>query len=136
MGINRRDFLKLTAASGLLLATDVKPTQASAGRELPPRAVGFLYDSTLCIGCKSCMFNCKKYNTMEGGALFKEGADPRVVATSPWAPSSASSITGKSRWEPARVSSTARRKGSRGASIHDSLISARTTGTRANEDSL
>ena len=76
MGINRRDFLKLTAASGLLLATDVKPTQASAGRELPPRAGGFLYDSTLCIGCKSCMYNCKKYNTMEGGALFKEGADP------------------------------------------------------------
>jgi Fe-S-cluster-containing dehydrogenase component len=71
MSINRRDFLKLTAASGLLLATDVKPGQA-ADAELPPDAVGFLYDATLCIGCKSCMFNCKKYNTMEGGALWSE----------------------------------------------------------------
>ncbi len=71
MSINRRDFLKLTAASGLLLATDVKPGQA-ADAELPPDAVGFLYDATLCIGCKSCMFNCKKYNTMEGGALYSE----------------------------------------------------------------
>jgi Fe-S-cluster-containing dehydrogenase component len=72
MSINRRDFLKLTAASGLLLASDVKPGQAATGKELPPQAVGFLYDATLCIGCKSCMFNCKKYNTMPGGALYTE----------------------------------------------------------------
>ncbi len=72
MSINRRDFLKLTAASGLLLATDAKPGMAAGGAALPPGAVGFLYDSTLCIGCKSCMFNCKKYNTMSGGALYTE----------------------------------------------------------------
>jgi len=72
MSINRRDFLKLTAASGLLLATDVKPGHAAAGKDLSTEAVGFLYDATLCIGCKSCMFNCKKYNTMEGGALYSE----------------------------------------------------------------
>ena len=72
MSINRRDFLKLTAASGLLLATDVKPAGAAESKELPEGAVGFLYDATLCIGCKSCMYNCKKYNTMPGGALFTE----------------------------------------------------------------
>lgn len=72
MSINRRDFLKLTAASGLLLASDVKPGQAATGKEMPPQAVGFLYDATLCIGCKSCMYNCKKYNTMPGGALYTE----------------------------------------------------------------
>jgi len=72
MSINRRDFLKLTAASGLLLASDVKPGQAATGKDMPPQAVGFLYDATICIGCKSCMFNCKKYNTMPGGALYTE----------------------------------------------------------------
>ena len=72
MGINRRDFLKLTAASGALLASDVKPSRAAGGKDLPPEAVGILYDATLCIGCKSCMFNCKRENSKAGGALYSE----------------------------------------------------------------
>jgi ferredoxin len=64
--------MKLTAASGLLLATDVKPGRADTGKSPPPGAVGFLYDATLCIGCKSCMYNCKKYNIETGGALYTE----------------------------------------------------------------
>jgi Fe-S-cluster-containing dehydrogenase component len=72
MSINRRDFMKLTAASGLLLATDVKPAKAAADKSLPEGAVGFLYDATLCIGCKSCMFNCKSANSDTGGALYSE----------------------------------------------------------------
>jgi Fe-S-cluster-containing dehydrogenase component len=72
MSINRRDFIKLTAASGVLIATDVKPGHAAAGKDLPPEAVGFLYDATICIGCKSCMVNCKNFNMMEGGALYTE----------------------------------------------------------------
>ena len=72
MGINRRDFLKLSAGSGLLLASDVTPSFA-ASKPLPPDAVGILYDATLCIGCKSCMVNCKKYNSIPGGALYKKG---------------------------------------------------------------
>jgi Fe-S-cluster-containing dehydrogenase component len=71
MGINRRDFLKLSAGSGLLLASDVTPSFA-ASAHLPHNAVGILYDATLCIGCKSCMVNCKKYNSMEGGALQRD----------------------------------------------------------------
>ena len=71
MGINRRDFMKLSAGSGLLLASDVTPSFA-ASKPLPPDAVGILYDATLCIGCKSCMVNCKKYNSMPGGALYKK----------------------------------------------------------------
>jgi len=71
MGINRRDFLKLSAGSGLLLASDVTPSFA-APAHLPHEAVGILYDATLCIGCKSCMVNCKKYNSMPGGALHQK----------------------------------------------------------------
>ena len=42
---------------------------------LPPQAVGILYDATLCIGCKSCMVNCKTYNSVPGGALYLKGRD-------------------------------------------------------------
>jgi Fe-S-cluster-containing dehydrogenase component len=76
MGINRRDFLKLSAGSGLLLATDVTPSYA-APKHLPHDAVGILYDATLCIGCKSCMVNCKEYNSVPDGALYqKDGSIP------------------------------------------------------------
>jgi Fe-S-cluster-containing dehydrogenase component len=71
MGINRRDFLKLSAGSGLLLASDVAPSFA-APVSPPQNAVGILYDATLCIGCKSCMVNCKKYNSVPEGALYQE----------------------------------------------------------------
>lgn len=76
MGINRRDFLKLSAGSGLLLASDVTLSFA-ASKPLPQNAVGILYDATLCIGCKSCMVNCKKINSMPGGSLYqKDGSIP------------------------------------------------------------
>jgi succinate dehydrogenase/fumarate reductase-like Fe-S protein len=71
MAINRRDFIKVSAGSGFLLASDVTLAEA-APKPLPPEAVGILYDATLCIGCKSCMVNCKKYNSMPGGALYRE----------------------------------------------------------------
>ncbi len=74
MGMNRRDFLRTAAAgSGALLASGVSPAFASMPKELPTGAVGILYDATLCIGCKSCMVNCKKYNSEPGGALYLQG---------------------------------------------------------------
>ncbi|NJD57166.1 MAG: hydrogenase 2 operon protein HybA [Nitrospirae bacterium] len=74
MSMNRRDFLKTAAAgSGILLASTVTPANASMPKELPPEAVGILYDATLCIGCKSCMVNCKTYNNVPGGALYLPG---------------------------------------------------------------
>jgi len=73
MSMKRRDFLKIAAGSGLLLASNVTPAFGSMPRELPPEAVGILYDATLCIGCKSCMVNCKIYNSVPGGALYLKG---------------------------------------------------------------
>jgi len=66
MSMKRRDFIKLSASSGLLLAA-AGPSVALARSEkkaLPPEAMGILYDSTLCIGCQACMSGCKEANDM------------------------------------------------------------------------
>ena len=60
MDIKRRDFLKVAAAGGALLAANGHP--ALAAREPKPRipeALGILYDATVCIGCKACVSACK-----------------------------------------------------------------------------
>jgi Fe-S-cluster-containing dehydrogenase component len=64
MGLSRRDFLKVSASGGLLLASNLAPVPALARDPVPrlPEAVGILYDATACIGCKACMSACKEYN--------------------------------------------------------------------------
>jgi Fe-S-cluster-containing dehydrogenase component len=64
MNLGRRDFFKILSA-GAVTATGVKPALAEPRRELPPKAIGILYDATLCIGCKSCEVACKKRNHKE-----------------------------------------------------------------------
>lgn len=63
MDINRRDFLK-AAAAGSAAAVLPAPAEARPNLEVPPEAVGMLYDATLCIGCKACMVACKEANDM------------------------------------------------------------------------
>jgi len=53
-----------------LLPAGATPAKAATTPQLPPEAVGILYDATLCIGCMSCMVNCKKANSEPGGALY------------------------------------------------------------------
>jgi len=64
MGINRRDFLKVSAGGGLMLASTLSPIPALAREPKVrlPEAVGILYDATVCVGCKACMSACKEYN--------------------------------------------------------------------------
>lgn len=63
MTINRRDFLKVAVTGGAL--TVAGGTEAEARRDalpLPSDAVGMLYDSTQCIGCKACVSACRQAN--------------------------------------------------------------------------
>jgi Fe-S-cluster-containing dehydrogenase component len=63
---SRRDFLKDVLAGGGALATASVATPAAARetRARPPEALGLLYDSTLCIGCKACVAACKQANNL------------------------------------------------------------------------
>jgi len=66
MDIKRRDFLKVSAAGGLLLASKVDPALAltRGTKSRSKEAVGILYDATVCTGCKACVSACKQYNDM------------------------------------------------------------------------
>ncbi len=64
--VDRRNFLR---GAGFAAAAAAAPTEAMAGiarppKEISPQAVGMLYDSTLCIGCKACVSACKAANNM------------------------------------------------------------------------
>ncbi len=64
--VDRRDFL---FGAGMTAAAAAAPVEASAAIPRPPKeislqAVGMLYDSTLCIGCKACVVACKAANNM------------------------------------------------------------------------
>lgn len=63
MDIKRRDFLKVLAGSGLLLASG-ETVVARESKKLHPEALGILYDATVCIGCKVCQRACKQFNDM------------------------------------------------------------------------
>lgn len=66
MNKSRRRFLTQTTGAlcaGMASATGT--TQAAflrEPREVPPNAVGMLYDSTLCIGCRACVYACREAN--------------------------------------------------------------------------
>jgi Fe-S-cluster-containing dehydrogenase component len=64
MEIKRRDFLKVAAAGGAALAASAHPALAREPKTRSKDAVGFLYDSTVCTGCKACVSACKQYNEM------------------------------------------------------------------------
>ena len=66
MDKHRRTFLK-RAAGGAAAVVASSETGAFPRREelpLPPNAIGMLYDSTMCIGCRACVTACKEANDM------------------------------------------------------------------------
>lgn len=82
MSMKRRDFVKAAAigatACGVACATP-KPAEARGNRQLPPKAVGFLFDSTLCVGCKNCVVACKEANGLPVTVPIREAyRDPSV----------------------------------------------------------
>lgn len=71
MALSRRHFLRKAASGGAAAAAAACTAVAAAPeanalqrppKPMPPDAVGLLYDSTLCIGCKACMTACKESN--------------------------------------------------------------------------
>jgi len=75
MGISRRSALKaMAAATATTVATTVgaRETQAAAVAA-PPDAVGMLYDSTRCIGCKACMSACNEANELTPDTALSGG---------------------------------------------------------------
>ena len=74
--MKRRDFLKAAAGGAAALATGA--VEARPNLEPPPNAVGMLFDSTLCVGCKACVSACKQINGMapeiRDGALAWDSA--------------------------------------------------------------
>jgi len=64
--MDRREFLKASLAGGAALAgsTATTPVSARETKTISPEALGLLYDSTLCVGCKACVSACKQSNGM------------------------------------------------------------------------
>lgn len=69
--MKRRNFFQTSlGAAGAALASTV--VQARPNLEPAPQAVGMLYDSTLCVGCKACVSKCKEVNGMPPVAFGAE----------------------------------------------------------------
>jgi len=62
MALDRRTALKVLASGGVAAAASAIPAAARERREAPPGALGMLYDTTRCIGCKACVVACKQAN--------------------------------------------------------------------------
>ena len=60
--MKRRDFLKATIGGTAAAACSV--VEARPNLEPAENAVGMLFDSTLCVGCKACVAKCKEVNEM------------------------------------------------------------------------
>ena len=58
--MERRNLLKVLFAGGAAAAA--RPVLAEHAEEAAPDAMGMLYDSTKCIGCKACVVACRESN--------------------------------------------------------------------------
>lgn len=65
MALHRRAVLKTLAVGGVAAVAGTGKAAARALPSVPPKAMGMLYDTTLCIGCKSCVVACKQANDRE-----------------------------------------------------------------------
>jgi Fe-S-cluster-containing dehydrogenase component len=78
MTISRRNALKVALAGAAVAVA--KPVKASTPMVAPADAVGLLYDTTKCIGCKACVSACREANGLEpdatwGGGLYHAPVD-------------------------------------------------------------
>jgi Fe-S-cluster-containing dehydrogenase component len=72
MPISRRDLLKgavVAGATSALVGTAEARDEAAVG----PDAVGMLFDSTLCVGCRACQSACKVANDLPADKVEANG---------------------------------------------------------------
>jgi Fe-S-cluster-containing dehydrogenase component len=71
MAISRRTALKVALAGAAVAVA--KPVAASTPLVAPADAVGLLYDTTRCIGCKACVAACREANGLEPDTSYGGG---------------------------------------------------------------
>ncbi len=65
MKLDRRSAFKIfTVGAGGVLAGRIATAKVEPPREAPEGAVGMLYDTTRCIGCKACVSACADANNL------------------------------------------------------------------------
>ena len=76
MNTDRRSLLKGLAAAAAATVLPGEALAASSSPTAPPEALGMLYDTTKCIGCKACVVACREANGLApdttgwGGGLW------------------------------------------------------------------
>jgi Fe-S-cluster-containing dehydrogenase component len=68
---SRRGFLKTLGLGGAMLAAGAGVAKASEEAPVNNEALGMLYDSTMCVGCKACMAACKRVNGDYGDLSYE-----------------------------------------------------------------
>ncbi|MGE5235378.1 MAG: hydrogenase 2 operon protein HybA [Acidobacteriota bacterium] len=64
MALDRRSLVKNLVVGGVATTLGAAPVAARERQQPPPDAMGMLYDTTLCIGCKTCVVACKQANDL------------------------------------------------------------------------
>lgn len=62
MSVNRRNFFKVLGVTGVALATGKPLVAAEKTKSSSTEMYGILYDSTRCMGCRSCEYSCAEEN--------------------------------------------------------------------------
>src|SRR6187549_2612590 len=78
MSVSRRELFRTIGATSAVAVAG--SATASEARTAPPDALGLLYDTTVCIGCKACVAACTTANGLEpdtemSGGIWQMPAD-------------------------------------------------------------
>ena len=75
--LSRRSLFKFAVSgAGAAAATCISDSaDGRAVKAMPEKALGLLFDGTLCVGCRACIFACKEANGMPPERTALEGGD-------------------------------------------------------------